>query len=314
MTDQLHAYLTMLAGPAPAGKLIELRHRAPGGMRQMFVPARRPDLASSAITRLGWETDVYIGVLLRTRRRGGRDAVHTSHLLFAEIDQPDADARLARFRCPPCARVSSGTDGHRHAYWVLQNVVDAEQLAWANRRLAHALGADLASTDPARVLRPPSSMSFKRRPPVPVRLVQIDASRRYELSELVDGLTDPPSSNASRGPWRPRPATVDPVHERLLAIPAADYVHRLTGREPDRAGKVSCPFHHPDRTPSLQLYDDGTFYCFGCRAGGSVFDFAASLWQTGGTKGQAFLALRERLAHELLGADLPGRANTLHRR
>ena len=299
MTDQLHAYLTMLAGPAPAGKLIELRHRTPAGMRQTFIPARRLDLAAAAIARLGRETDVYVGVLLRTRRRGTRDAVHQSHLLFAEIDQPDADARLDRFRCPPSGRVSSGTDGHRHAYWTLQNPIDVEQLVAANRRLAHALGADLASTDPARVLRPPRSMSFKRQPPAPVRLLHIDPSRQYRLAELVGALADPPTPASTRGSRPVRPS-VDPVQERLFAVPTADYVRRLTGREPNRAGKVACPLHHPDRTPSLQLYDDGTWYCFGCARGGSVIDFAASLWSTG-TRGAEFLALRDRLAAELLG-------------
>ena len=56
---------------------------------------------------------------------------------------------------------------------------------------------------------------------------------------------------------------------------------------------------HEDRTPSLQLYQDGTWYCYGaCHAGGSVFDFASRIWSTG-TKGQEFLRLRARLAAEL---------------
>ena len=39
---------------------------------------------------------------------------------------------------------------------------------------------------------------------------------------------------------------------------------------------------HEDRTPSLQLYQDGTWYCYGaCHAGGSVFDFASRIWSTG---------------------------------
>ena len=59
-----------------------------------------------------------------------------------------------------------------------------------------------------------------------------------------------------------------------------------------------CPFHG-EKTPSFSVNaEEGRYYCFGCRAGGSVFDFAASLWQTGATKGVAFLALRERLAGE----------------
>jgi hypothetical protein len=61
---------------------------------------------------------------------------------------------------------------------------------------------------------------------------------------------------------------------------------------------------HRDHTPSLQLYEDGTWYCYGaCKAGGSIFDFASRLWLTG-TKGAAFLKLRTRLARELgIGAN-----------
>ena len=56
---------------------------------------------------------------------------------------------------------------------------------------------------------------------------------------------------------------------------------------------------HDDHTPSLQLYDDGTWYCYGaCKAGGSIFDFAARVWQMD-TKNRAFLKLRARLADEL---------------
>jgi len=56
---------------------------------------------------------------------------------------------------------------------------------------------------------------------------------------------------------------------------------------------------HQDHTPSLQLYEDGTWYCYGaCKAGGSIFDFAARLWRME-TKDRAFLKLRSRLAGEL---------------
>jgi DNA primase len=77
-------------------------------------------------------------------------------------------------------------------------------------------------------------------------------------------------------------------------VPAETYVQALTGREPDRTGKIACPFHD-DSTPSLQLYEDGTWYCYGaCQAGGSIYDFAARLWHLD-TKGRDFLQLRERL-------------------
>ena len=116
-----------------------------------------------------------------------------------------------------------------------------------------------------------------------------------DIDELVDALPDPPGR-----PARSRPAQRRAHHEldeALLAIPAADYVATLTGLRPTRAGKVNCPFHE-DRTPSLQLYEDGSFYCFGCDRGGTIYDFAAQLWGTG-TKRREFLELRARLADEL---------------
>ena len=62
---------------------------------------------------------------------------------------------------------------------------------------------------------------------------------------------------------------------------------------------LGSPGLHEDRTPSLQLYQDGTWYCYGaCHAGGSVFDFASRIWSTG-TKGQEFVRLRARLAAAL---------------
>jgi len=57
---------------------------------------------------------------------------------------------------------------------------------------------------------------------------------------------------------------------------------------------------HDDHTPSLQTYSDGSWYCFGCRQGGSIYDFAARLWLSG-TKDREFIELRARLADQLLG-------------
>ncbi len=75
----------------------------------------------------------------------------------------------------------------------------------------------------------------------------------------------------------------------------------LANATPNRAGKILCPFH-ADTSPSLQLYPDGTFYCYGrhskqraCRKGGTIFDFAAAIWGLA-TRGNDFLELRRRLA------------------
>ena len=41
-----------------------------------------------------------------------------------------------------------------------------------------------------------------------------------------------------------------------------------------RNGFVKCPFHRGDNSASLKVYDNTqTYYCFGCGAGGDIFDF-----------------------------------------
>ena len=296
--QDLDAYMELLAGDAPAGKLIEIRFTVPGGMRQRFVPARRTDRAAAAILALAEHADVYTGVLLRTRRAGGANSVDASHLLFVEIDHPDAHDRLAAFPHAPTAQVRSGSPGHLHIYFALHRAIDPDRLVDGNRRLAHALGGDLASVDPSRILRPPSTVNRKHTPPAPVTLASLDRTRRYDVDDLLDGLPDPPArprARAAGGTGRaPRGRSEDP----LLQIPAAEYVRRLTGLEPDRAGKIACPFHD-DRSPSLQLYPDGSWYCFGaCQTGGSIFDFG-SRWFGIPTKGPGFVELRDRLADAL---------------
>jgi DNA primase len=91
----------------------------------------------------------------------------------------------------------------------------------------------------------------------------------------------------------------------LLTIPPVTYVPVLVGAPLNRDRKVPCPFHD-DRTPSLHAYGPGRGWrCFGCGAGGSIFDLAARLWGLG-TRGPDFRELRQRLAETF---DLPEAAS-----
>ena len=79
----------------------------------------------------------------------------------------------------------------------------------------------------------------------------------------------------------------------------------LTGQTPNRAGKISCPFHEDD-TPSLHVYPTPRrgWYCYGCGRGGSVYDLAALL--CGVTpRGTEFVELRDRLHRLLIGGPWP---------
>jgi DNA primase len=94
----------------------------------------------------------------------------------------------------------------------------------------------------------------------------------------------------------------------LLAIPPPVYVERLTGRRPNRDGKLRCPFHD-DRSPSLHVFERPKrgWSCFGCRRGGSIYDFAALLWGVK-ARGAEFLGLRRELGRAF-GLEIAGRAD-----
>ena len=79
----------MIAGPRPGARLLEIRFALrPRDMGRVFIAAPGAPGAARFIRRLAARTDVYVGVALRTRATGGRDAVHGAHLAFVEIDRP----------------------------------------------------------------------------------------------------------------------------------------------------------------------------------------------------------------------------------
>jgi hypothetical protein len=294
------AYLRLLAGRHPERRFFEIRAISNERVQRSFVAAERPRLATVRIRELAQRRDVYLGVALRTTNQfGGKQAIDGSHLAWIECDDANATDTLRQFEHPPTMVIASGTPGHLHIYWQLRHTYANEQIERANRQLAHHLGGDPASVDIARLLRPPASLNHKHTPPTPVELVAQRPGVRYTLTELTAGLADPQPAN-TRQAAAGRAWVSDVLDARLRAIPTADYVRALTGRLADRAGKISCPFHEDD-TPSLQLYAGGTFYCFGCQFGGSIYDFAAALWLPGRPgcrrlRGDEFTGIRQRLA------------------
>lgn len=290
--DALELQLAMIAGNEPAGGLLEVRYRRPeGGMGQLWHDCHRGKAIAERIEGLGQGTDVYVGCAPRRHRHGGTDAIERSWALWADLDTQEAIDACARFSPAPSLLIRSGRG--RHAYWPLLKSLAPPHARLALRRVAHALGADIASAEPARILRPAGTLNHKNDPPRAVicERLELDA---YDPADVVGRLPDPPA------PVRREPSsTLRQVDDPLLAISPPVYVAALTGRDVGRDGKVACPFH-ADRTPSLHAYGDPArgWTCFGCGRGGTIIDLGAALYGIE-PRGSGYHEIRQRLEADL---------------
>lgn len=296
-------FLAALAGPRTAGSLIELRYRLDDGVRmgQLFEPPTHLRGLATRAVMLGRRTDVYVGCAPRTRRHGGRDAVTHAHALWADCDGDTAVDALRAFEPAASVVIASGSGSNRHAYWLLTEPLDRDEVERGNRRLAHALGADPASADAARILRVPSTSSFKHQPPTPVEALRLDIKRRLAPADVIGQLADPPAPAVS-SPGRI--AIAANGDDPLLSIPPDVYVRRLLGVDVPRHRKVHCPLH-ADTHASLHVYEtpERGWYCYGaCRRGGTIYDLAGPLYGYG-DRGEDFLRLRSEL-RRLFGLDV----------
>jgi hypothetical protein len=289
-------YLQALSAGAPPGALLDVRYRrADGRFVQAFLDARDPD-APARIVRIGRQTDVYVGCAMRVRRRGTRQDLAPTALLWADCDDPQALAAARAFTPEATMIVASGSHDHVHAYWALTRTLDPSAIEDANRRLAATLGADPKCADATRILRVPGTWNHKHKPPRPVELLH-HGEKRYRPVEIFTALPRLDDSRARRRHGRGRARENDPLHQ----IKPADYVRLLTGRIPDRDGKIACPFHQDDR-PSLHVYPspEQGWVCYGCPTsdgkprGGDIYTLASQLWGIP-TRGPDFIELRARL-------------------
>ena len=178
------------------------------------------------------------------------------------------DRRAGRARPTPRLPASAdhdrvlGTRGHAHAYFTLSAPVTVPQLEQANRRLA---SCSRRRPRLGRRRPHPEAASF-----VESQALAAGASRA-DRARAVASIRRRPTRRRARRPARraypsmrldARRTARTEIDRLLLAIPAAEYVRVIAGVSPNRAGKIHCPFHE-DHTPSLQLYDDGTWYCYG---------------------------------------------------
>jgi hypothetical protein len=288
------ALLDIIAGPAETG-LYEVRQLWAAGAAQFWHPVHERDKCADAILVRADRGDIYVGAALRSDRKGSADTIMEAHCLWADCDSVSAVEQLADFPTPTLT-VRSGTGDNLHAWWALTTPLPAEHVKRANRRIAYHLGADMRATDLARIMRAPGTLNFKTDPPRPVELASYDpVFAAYEARDLIAGLADPPVERPAPRRMAASGVTSD---DPLRSVSAETYYTVLTGREAIPGRHVSCPFWEHQSRRQMMLYGDGSWYCWPCEDGGSIYDFAARLWDTG-TWGDDFVRLRERLRAEL---------------
>ena len=119
-------------------------------------------------------------------------------------------------------------------------------VAWERmaQETARSMGFEIDTvSDLARVMRVPGTVSGD----VPITMQWFgDRYTRTSLRELVKEHWTVPMLPRSTN------AKITSKDDVLLDIEAVEYVHALTGKQPERGSKVTCPFHD-DSTPSLHL-------------------------------------------------------------
>lgn len=171
--------------------------------------------------------NVYFGVATRREPGGGSLANCVElHLLFCDIDfkntsETEARSKLERFPLKPSIVVASGNG--LHIYFLLKEPLDlqadAERARSLLRGLALALGGDLASAEPARILRVPGTLNHKYEPPRRVLVESFNPERRYNVCDLDDLLPPEPERDGGRAAFE--------IPERILDGSRNDTLYRL---------------------------------------------------------------------------------------
>jgi hypothetical protein len=212
--EALRLQLAAIAGNEPATCYLELRplDRQGRPAQRAFLPARDIDGAMARIMSLARELNVFVGAAPRVREDGTAAAIARVWCLWADCDTTEAVAALRAFRPLPSLVIRSGTGENMHAWWALREPIPPEWARRANRRLALALGADPAATDPARIMRPAGTLNHKHVPPAAVECVRVELDV-FKMRDVVRGLPDSPEyapvPQRRSGPTTDDPGTLD---------------------------------------------------------------------------------------------------------
>jgi putative DNA primase/helicase len=129
--------------------------------------------------------NVYVGINPRTREGGGTAAdVACFRCIFVDWDdcgEEEARRRIKAAGLPePTVLVHSGHGIHAYSR-LTEPITDPALWQRLQCGLIKALDSDPVVKDPPRIMRLPGFENVKRKPYVPCRIIEIDASRRYDV-------------------------------------------------------------------------------------------------------------------------------------
>ena len=149
------------------------------------------------------DKNVYFGVATRDGNGGRKENIVHIPAAYCDIDFKTTSVdnfknRIKKFPFRSSLSIHSGAGCH--LYWKLNEPAEKSDIATVedvNRRIAHALGGDLNSTDAARILRVPEHHNQKYNPPRSVRIIKINPFF-YELDNFLEILPEPPIKSENK--------------------------------------------------------------------------------------------------------------------
>lgn len=197
VTD-IDSFLSAVYGNEVGFVYIALK-KAPYWTQHFFEWPRQRSEIANFIAEKRAEHDVYFGPALfreplGEKEKATKDKVLGSRVFWVEIDGQNLDSRSLPHDIPgPSLRVASGTPGHEHWYWFIEDkFIPIQQLERVNRALTYVLGADYSGWDGTQVLRVINTLNHKTDPPNVVNLIEYAGTSVRSYS--FDSLPEPPAA------------------------------------------------------------------------------------------------------------------------
>lgn len=158
--------------------------KTPSSFKQKYY--RWPDDVDkiSTIGRLKDKGDLFFCPSLLALADLRKSNVLCSSVLWADLDGgTPTNAQVtglptASVLPSPAVVVNSGTVGHEHRYWPLNQTLGPSEIEAKNHALRHILGADASGIDCTQYLRVPGTLNHKTKPPREVEIVD-ECDLRY---------------------------------------------------------------------------------------------------------------------------------------